>query len=356
MSKRIAILGGYGSFGSLISEELSHSAAVVVAGRNQRRGQKFADAIGADFSFCDARDNTSLRTVIQGADVVINASGPFLPNDYTIPRTCLEEGCHYIDLADNRDYVMNFHGLHEAAQQSQVFACTGASTAPTVTYALISELQRELTDIQSIRIYLSAGNKNRAGPSTFESILSYAGTPVDIWEDGQWKRMMAWGWTEAFRFPDPVGKRLVQLCDVPDLELFPKLFEAETVSFKAGLELTIFNLGMSALAHLKRQFPQIQLPALARPLIRISDLFKNFGSYAGGVLVKVEDKNRRSKSLALVTSRNGPRVPTAPAVLLTRKILQNGPPRHGAFPCIGFISANELSDYLEPFGIKMVPG
>lgn len=356
MRRKVVILGGYGTFGSFISEELSHSADVVVAGRNQAKGQKFAESLGAEFSLCDARDNASLRAAIKGANIVINASGPFFPNDYGIPRACLEENCHYIDLADNRAYVVNFHKLHDLAQDRQVFACTGASTAPAVTYALICELQRELTDIHSIQIYLSAGNKNKAGPSTFESILSYAGAPVHIWDDGQWKRIMGWDLREHFRFPNPVGKRLVQVCDIPDLELFPQLFEVDGVIFRAGLELPIFNIGLSLLAQLKKQFPQIKLPALVKPLIGISSLFKNFGSYAGSVLVKVDNKKGQSKTLALVTSHNGPRIPTAPAVLLTRKILQNGPPNPGAFPCIGFISTNDFVNYLEPFGIKLIPG
>src|SRR5574341_862195 len=320
--QKVIILGGYGTFGSLISDELSDSAHVVVAGRNQENGQKFADAMGADFCLCNAKDKASLRATIRGAYIVVNASGPFFPNDYGIPHACIQENCHYIDLADNREYVEHFSQLHDLAEDRMIFACTGASTAPAVTYALLSELQLELKEIHSIQIYLSAGNRNQAGPSTFESILSYVGTPMRIWEHGTWKSVMGWGLSEDFRFPEPVGKRLVQVCDVPDLGLFPKLFEADQISFKAGLELPIFNIGLSILAQLKKQFPLINLPAIAKPLIRISRLFKSFGSYSGGVLVTAQDKKGKSRSLALVTSRNGPRVPTAPAVLLTRKILQ----------------------------------
>lgn len=356
MNNKIVVLGGYGTFGSLISHELGRTADVIVAGRDQEKGGKFADAIGADFSFCNARDSASLTATIKGAQVVINAAGPFLPNEYGIPRTCIEENCHYIDLADNRDYVVNFPQLHALARNRQIFACTGASTTPAVTHALVSELQREFTEIHSIQIYLSVGNKNQAGASTFKSILSYAGAPVRIWEAGQWKSVMGWGLSEYFRFPHPVGRRLVQVCDVPDLELYPRLFEADQVIFKAGVELSFFNVGLSILAHLRKSFPQLELPALAKSLIGISNLFKNLGSHAGGVLVRVEDKSGKSKTLAFVTACHGPRVPTAPAVLLTRKILQDGPPGHGAFPCIGFITADEFKRFLQPFGITMTSG
>jgi saccharopine dehydrogenase-like NADP-dependent oxidoreductase len=143
-----------------------------------------------------------------------------------------------------------------------------------VTYALVSELSESFHGIHSIKIYMSAGNKNKAGVSTFESILSYAGTQIRVWSNGQWENFMGWALTEIFNFPPPVGRRFVQLCNVPDLELFPKLFEADQVIFKAGVELPIFNIGLSILAQLKKYIPEINLPSMAEPLIWISRLFK----------------------------------------------------------------------------------
>jgi len=352
-NQEIVILGGYGTFGSLISDQLVNSANVVIAGRDRERGLKFADSIGAVFVFCNVRDKGSLQKAVSGATVVINASGPFLPRDYSIPQTCIEENCHYIDLADDREYVKEFKQLDELARERGTFACTGASTTPAVTHALVSELSSQFPHVHSIKIYLSAGNKNKPGISTFESILSYVGTPIRVWNHGQWESFVGWGSSEYIKFPPPVGKRFVQLCNVPDLELFPKLFEADEVIFKAGVELPIFNLGVSLLAQVKRNLPQVNLPVLAKSLVRISRLFKNFGSFSGGVLAMLEDENGKRKSLAFVTSHNGPRIATSPAVILARKILGEGPPAYGAFPCVGFIGLDEFRNYLEPFGIQL---
>ena len=352
-NQKIIILGGYGTFGSLISEQLANSANVVIAGRDRERGQKYADSIRANYVLCNAKDKKSLQKAVSGAFIVINASGPFLPRDYSIPHTCIEENSHYIDLADDREYVKEFIQLDDLAKESGIFSCTGASTTPAVTHALVSELSSQFPHLHSIKIYLSAGNKNKPGLSTFESILSYAGTPIHVWNHGQWENFLGWGSTEYFEFPPPVGKRLVQLCNVPDLELFPKLFGADEVIFKAGVELPIFNLGLSVLAQVKRRLPQINLPVLAEPLVKISRLFKNLGSFSGGVLVMLEDESGNRKSLALVTSSNGTRIPTSPPVILARKILRDGPPAYGAFPCVGFISLGEFRNYLEPFGITL---
>jgi hypothetical protein len=347
------VIGGYGTFGSLISEQLVQAATVTIAGRNQETGQNFANSIGADFVVCDTKNRISLQNTIAGAAIVINASGPFLPNDYSIPQVCIEANCHYIDLADNRHYVRQFEQHHDLAKAKKVFVCSGASTTPAVTYALAASLVADVRNLHSIKIYLSAGNKNKAGLSTFQSILSYVGVPVSVWRNGQWEQSPGWSLSEPINFPPPVGRRLVQLCDVPDLELFPKLFKANEVIFKAGVELPVFNLGLSLLAQLKRRIPKVNLVSLAKPLVKISELFRSYGSLSGGVLVKLESDNGTSKSLSFVTSQNGPRLPSSPAVLLAKKILVEGPPRFGAFPCIGFIRLDEFRNFLEPFGFEL---
>ena len=352
-TRKVVILGGYGTFGSLISDQLANSADLVIAGPNQEAGQKFADSIGASYVLCNAKNKASLQKTISHAYIVINASGPFLAEDYSIPQTCIEANCHYIDLADDREYVSEFKRLNDWAKEKGVFACTGASATPAVTYALVSALSTQVENIRSIKIYLSAGNKNKPGVSTFKSILSYVGRPVRVWSNSQWVTYSGWGLLEIFDFPAPVHKRFVQLCNVPDLELFPTLFEADEVIFKAGVELPVFNIGLSMLAQIKKHIPRTNLPALAKPLVKISRLFKGFGSYSGGVSVRLEGKNGISKSLAFVTAQNGPRIPTSPAVILAKRLLENDPPAYGAFPCTGFIKLDEFRNYLEPFGIKL---
>jgi hypothetical protein len=59
------------------------------------------------------------------------------------------------------------------------------------------------------------------------------------------------------------------------------------------------------------------------------------------------------RSATILAPRNGPRIPTSPAVLLARKILLNGPPAIGAYPCVGFMTLKELEDYLGQFEITV---
>ena len=356
--RRVVILGGYGVFGRHISENLSTASGVklTIAGRSAEKGSAFAKSLGVEFRQCDTHNAVSLNNAVKDAWLVINASGPFKEADYRIPQCCIAAGCHYIDMADGRDYVADITQHNEAACAQHVFVCAGASTTPAITSALVSELQSRFGQIRSIEIALNAGNRNQAGVSTIATILSYVGRPVDVWRDGEWRTLRGWSAGEFVEFPPPVGHRRVQLCDVPDLKLFPQHFEVDDVIFKAGVELTILNYAISALAVLKQFCPLVNLPSLARPLVAVSQLFKVFGTLHGGCAVWATATDGRKNSIALVAHENGPRIPAAPAILLARKLLMGGIDKVGAFPCIGFLSLADFSEFLAPFNIFVVRG
>jgi hypothetical protein len=88
----------------------------------------------------------------------------------------------------------------------------------------------------------------------------------------------------------------------------------------------------------------------------MSNLLKPFGTSHGSFAVWVQGDDGIVRSTAIVAPQNGPRVPSAPAVLLTRKLLTDGPAEHGAFVCVGFISLEEYDEHLRQFGIHLVEG
>lgn len=356
--KTIVILGGYGVFGRHIADQLAKDGAarVVVAGRDVNKGQACAETIGAEFARCDARDRDSLRGVLSGADLVVNAAGPFQDSEYLAAQACIDQRCHYIDIGDGRNYVSGIRALHERAAAQGVFVCAGASTSPAVSSAAVAELQPNFQRIKTIKVALTAGNKNQAGVSTIASILSYAGRPVRVWQDRRWQTIPGWGAGEFLDFPAPVGRRRAQVCDMPDLELFPEHFGADSVVFKAGVELTLFNYAFAALANLRRARPSLDLARLAVPLTRMSGLFKTLGTWHGGLAVWATGDDGLERSIALVARRNGPRVASAAAVLLARKIIAGHAPDPGAYPCVGFLSMAELAVYLAPFDIFVAHG
>ena len=115
---RVVIVGGYGAFGSRIAERLARDAglALTIAGRNLDSAEALAmtlartGAAGVEATVLDARSSTAEDLARLGARIVINASGPFQEQDYTLARAAIAAGCHYIDLADARAFVAGISG------------------------------------------------------------------------------------------------------------------------------------------------------------------------------------------------------------------------------------------------------
>jgi hypothetical protein len=357
----VTVLGGYGVFASRISEALTRipDCRVRIAGRNRVVGANLAHRLGADFCECSLEDVGSIRRAVEGSSLVIHAAGPFQKADYRVARSCLECNSHYIDLADAREFVAGIGQLHNAARERKLLVVSGVSSAPGITSALVDKLRWEFSQIEEIQIALSPGNQNPRGASTIGAVLSYLGRPIRVWQDGSWTNRPGWGDAKRLGFPAPVGRRRVHNCDVPDLELFPAFFAARTVRFYAGLELDFLNYLLSTCRHVVQLVP-LNLPRHRRLFLNLSLMLYPLGSTHGSLAIWLRGNNRQGapieRRLAIVTDYDGPATPTSAAIVLTRKILKVGPPRIGAFPCLGFFTLEEILSHLTPLGVWCAHG
>jgi hypothetical protein len=357
----VSVLGGYGIFGGRIAEALAREdgCRVRVVGRNAKVGRNFAHRIGADFRASTLENRDSVREAIEGSFIVIHCAGPFQNADYRVAEACLAAGAHYLDIADAREFVTGIGGLDDDARRQSLLITSGVSSTPAITSALIRDLEPEFSQIEEIHTALSPGNQNPRGASTIAAVLSYMGRTIRVWRDGQWVERPGWGDVEHLAFPPPVGLRRVHNCEVPELELFPSLFGARTVRFSAGLELGFLNYMMSLCALPCRWFG-LDLSRRARLFLKLSLMLFPFGSMNGSLAIWVRGRDRAGlaieRRIALVTDYDGPATPSAAAIVLTRNLLASGPPRVGAFPCIGLINLAEILTHLEPLGIWCARG
>lgn len=357
----VTVLGGCGIFGGRIAEALARDAdcRVRVAGRDETAGGNFAHRIGAEFRSCAADDRDSLRRAIEGSRVVVHAAGPFQGADYRVAEVCLEQGAHYLDLADAREFVAGIGTLHDAAAARGLLLVSGVSSTPGITGALVERMRPEFAEIDLIQTALSPGNQNPRGAATVGAVLSYLNRKIRVWEEGAWVNRPGWGDSRRFEFPAPVGRRRVYNCDVPELELFPEHFGARTVRFYAGLELDALNFLLSVCGSFAELFG-FDLTRRRRLFLNLSLMLYPFGSKNGSLAVWVRGKDHaglpRERRLAIVTSYDGPATPSSAAIVLARKILAAGPPRVGAFPCLGFFTAEEIFAHLRPLGVWWFSG
>jgi len=360
-SRIINVLGGYGIFGGRVAEALAREPAcrVRVAGRSTRIGANFAERIGAEFHQCDLGDRDALKRAIDGSFLVIHSAGPFQGADYHVAELCLEAGAHYLDLADAREFVAGIGRLDGQARSRGLLAVSGVSSTPAITSALIASVAPDFAHIEEIQTALSPGNQNPRGAATIAAVLSYLGRKIRVWQDGRWVVRPGWGDVKRLQFPAPVGRRRVHNCEVPELELFPTVFGARTVRFSAGLELNLLNYLLSLCALPSRWFG-FDFSRHARFFLNASMMLFPFGTTNGALAIWLRGKDHASRQIerriALVTDYDGPATPSSAAIVLARKILHSGPPRTGAFPCVGLLTLEEILAHLHPLGIWCARG
>ena len=56
---------------------------------------------------------------------------------YDVAKACIAWGCHYIDLADGREFVDGISALDALARENNVLVVSGASSVPCLTSALV---------------------------------------------------------------------------------------------------------------------------------------------------------------------------------------------------------------------------
>ncbi len=79
------------------------------------------------------------------------------------------------------------------------------------------------------------------------------------------------------------------------------------------------------------------------------------GALAVWVCGKAHDGQPIERRIALVTDFDGPATPSR-GCGARAKLLESGPPRIGAFPCVGLLTLDELLTHLTPLGIWCARG
>lgn len=347
--KVVLIIGGYGVFGGRLAMALTKDARmdVIVAGRSLEKAQAFCDINGG--RACELDTNASdIEQQITDLDpfLVIDAAGPFQAygNDpYRIATAAINCKAHYLDLSDDGAFTAGIAGLNDAAIDANVMVLSGVSSVPALSSSAVVSLSKGMGKIDLIESVILPGNRAPRGISVIHAILAQVGRPMKVWRDGQFET--SYGWSklrrEALKISGipPVGKRRSSLIGAPDLTLFPKYFNAQTVEFRAGLDLGIMHWGLMGLGWLVRLRLMRSAVPLANILKWIADRLEPFGSDRGGMRVRVvgqmESGQVIQKDWVLIAEAgDGPHIPAIPARVLSKRIV-SGQIKVGARPCLG---------------------
>lgn len=352
----VLILGGYGFFGSRICALLARDSMIriLIGGRNLSKAVALEQSLGLPPKSgvqVDAHSVSFHKQLVQLAvNTVIHTAGPFQGQDYAVARAAIEAGCHYIDLADARQFVAGIESLDNPAKAKGVTLISGASSVPGLSSAVVERLIPQFKNLTSIGLGISSGAR-APGFATVRGIFGYCGKPFSRLEDGAWVTTYGWSDLRRYHFPSPLGSRWLSSCDIPDLDLFPRKFPSlQTTTFHAGFASDLGHLLVWSIARLvKVGFFRTALP-FAQPLNWLSQRIEGLVSDKGGMFVKLtgEDHDGKSKSATwhLIAAQNhGPNIPCAGSVALVRKLARGEQLPLGAMACVGLLTVDE---YLAP--------
>jgi hypothetical protein len=175
------------------------------------------------------------------------------------------------------------------------------------------------------------------------SILAQAGEPLRVWRGRAWRSHRGWSAPKWIAF-EPRVSRAVYLFGAPDLTLFPKVFDAESVVFRAGVELGIMHRSLAMLSWLRGRGFLPRLTVFLNPVLWMSRWFARLGSDRGYMTVDVTGVAADGKSVVrrwqlTATDGDGPSVPAVAARAIIRKHAGITP---GARPCTHDLTLEEI--------------
>lgn len=356
-SPRVLILGGTGVFGSRLARMLIEDGRDVTAtSRTLTRATAFTKTYGGT-PLALERD-ADLRPVLTGFDILVDAAGPFQNyhgDPYHLARQAVEAGVHYLDLSDDAAFTVGISELDTLAHSQGVACLSGVSSVPAISSAAVTDLAREMDAIRKIETAILPGNRAPRGLSVMQAILGQIGAPLRVMREGKWQELRGWSEPKSYAL-SPDLKRKAALIGAPDLGLFPSHYSAETVEFRAGLELGVMQYSLAITGWLRTRglFPN---PArFAKPLQWIASWLEPFGSDRGGMVVQVEAQSGMHKSWTLLAEAgDGPFIPAIPSIIAINK-LTNGTLPAGARPALDVFTLAEAEQELSRLNVTCTHG
>lgn len=366
---KILIIGGYGVFGGRLIELLSDiiDLELIVCGRNLSKAQEFCTAFKGQATIraleLDRKDIASVLCT-ERPQIVVDASGPFQAygiDCYSVIKSCIAEGVHYLDFADAADFVYGVSQFDKEAKAAGVFILSGVSSFPVLTAAVLRDMALTM-DIVTVQGGIAPSVYAGVGLNVMRAVMSYAGEPVTLQRNGVIGHGI--GLAEIFRYTVSVPGKMplknirFSLVDVPDLQIIPPEHPTLTdIWMGAGPVPEALHRVLNLLAKMRARFKLPSLVPFSKLFYTVLNMVK-FGEHRGGMFVHAEG-TANGKSIVqswhlLAEGDDGPYIPSMTIEAIIRKFTLGQQPDAGAR---SGANALELGDYDNLFdGRKIYTG
>ncbi|MBB3648584.1 hypothetical protein FHX14_004811 [Rhizobium sp. BK619] len=378
----LLIIGGYGTFGGRLARLLGDEPRLrlLIAGRSLEKADDFVADLRAPKDGSEGLGSSNLGASLQAVrfdrdgdlaeqltrlqpDLVVDASGPFQSfgdDPYKVVRACIGLDIDYADLADSTGFVTAIGGLDAEARARGVFALSGLSSLPALSFAALEVMAPQFAWVEAVAAGIAPSSHVKIGLNVVSAIASYAGKPVPRLSDG--KVSSGRGLIDAMRVTVappgavPLQSREFLLVDAPDLALLPARFPELQSSFTGvGTEPQPLQRLLGLAAQLVRLKLLPSLLPFSRLIQRASHGFA-IGAHRGGMFVRVTGVDAAGKSLIggwhlIAEGDDGPFIPVTGVAALVRQLLKGIRPENGARPATGELRLDDFEAEFRRFSI-----
>ncbi|ACI53965.1 Saccharopine dehydrogenase [Rhizobium leguminosarum bv. trifolii WSM2304] len=378
----LLIIGGYGTFGGRLARLLGDEPRLrlLIAGRSLEKADDFVADLRAPKDGSEGLGSSNLGASLQAVrfdrdgdlaeqltrlqpDLVVDASGPFQSfgdDPYKVVRACIGLDIDYADLADSTGFVAAIGGLDAEARARGVFALSGLSSLPALSFAALDVMAPHFARVDRVAAGIAPSSHVKIGLNVVSAIASYAGKPVPRLSDG--KVSSGRGLIDAMRVTVappgavPLKSREFLLVDAPDLALLPARFPELQSSFTGvGTEPQPLQRLLGLAAQLVRLKLLPSLTPFSRLIQRASHGFA-IGAHRGGMFVRVTGVDAAGKRLTggwhlIAEGDDGPFIPVTGVAALVRRLLKGIRPEPGARPATGELRLDDFEAEFRRFSI-----
>ena len=214
------VLIGCGFHGRGIAYHLAQSGRVElrVLDRDEARASALGKNAGVKSGMIDVTDRAGLREAIKGADVVVNAVGPYHRTALGVIEAAIDAGVNYADMNDDHEVaeaVLLDPSWDERARRVGVTVLIDCGVVPGLSGMLARYGSSQLDQADQIDIRF-AWNYNRQYPAAIQHFLRINSGNGPQYLDGRYVRMAPLAGPEDVDFQEPVGRANVYFTGVPD--------------------------------------------------------------------------------------------------------------------------------------------
>jgi hypothetical protein len=217
---RIVVLG-CGFHGRGIAYQLARSRPSIelrVLDRDAERAAAVGEKAGVPWGTIDVTDGDGLRTALEGADLVVNAVGPYHRTALVVIEAAIDLGIHYVDMTDDHEVaeaLLLEPSWDERARRAGVTVLIDCGVVPGLSGLLVRFAADRLDRTERVAIRF-VWNYHRDYPAAIQHFLRINSGQGPQYLDGELVRMPPFEGREHIVFEEPVGSTTVFFTGVPD--------------------------------------------------------------------------------------------------------------------------------------------